>query len=66
MRVAKATIERFVERASRLYEQKRIGKVAPDALGMYIRRWMRRARSISLARSSVAIRPTMVSGHKHR
>ena len=39
--VARATIEKFIKRASRLYEQKRIGKVAPDALGMYIRRWMR-------------------------
>ncbi len=39
--VAKATIEKFIKQASRLYEQKRIGKVAPDALGMYIRRWMR-------------------------
>ncbi len=37
--VAKASIEKFIKRASRLYEQKRIGKVAPDALGMYIRRW---------------------------
>ncbi len=43
--VAKATIEKFIKRASRLYEQKRIGKVAPDALGMYIRRWMRWVRS---------------------
>ncbi len=37
--VARATIEKFVKRASRLHEQKRIGKAAPDALGMYIRRW---------------------------
>ncbi len=37
LRVAKATIEKFIKRASRLYEQKRIGKVAPDGLGMYIR-----------------------------
>ena len=39
--VAKATIEKFIKRASRLYEQKRMGVVAPDALGIYIRRWMR-------------------------
>ncbi len=39
--VARATIEKFIKRASRLYEQKRMGVVAPDALGMYIRRWMR-------------------------
>ncbi len=43
--VARATIEKFIKRASRLYEQKRIGKVAPDALGMYIQRWMRWVRS---------------------
>ncbi len=41
LRVAKATIQRFVERASRLYEQKRVGAGAPDALGMYVRRWVR-------------------------
>ncbi len=39
--VAKATIEKFIKRASRLYEQKRVGAGAPDALGMYVRRWMR-------------------------
>ena len=39
-RVAKATIERFVERATRLYEQERVGAGAPDALGMYVRRWV--------------------------
>ncbi len=38
--VARATIEKFIKRASRLYEQERIGKVAPDALGMYVRRWV--------------------------
>ncbi len=39
--VAKATIEKFINRASRLYEQKRVGAGAPDALGMYVRRWLR-------------------------
>ncbi len=43
--VARATIEKFIKRASRLYEQKRMGVVAPDALGMYIRHWMRWVRS---------------------
>ena len=43
--VARATIEKFIKRASQLYEQKRIDKAAPDALGMYIRRWMRWVRS---------------------
>ncbi len=37
--VAKATIQKFVERAARLYEQERVGAGAPDALGMYVRRW---------------------------
>ncbi len=40
VRVAKATIEKFIKRASRLYEQKRVGAGAPDALGMYVRRWV--------------------------
>ncbi len=39
LKVAKATIQRFVERAARLYEQERMGGGAPDALGMYVRRW---------------------------
>ncbi len=43
--VAKATIEKFVKRASRLYEQERMGKVAPNALGMYVRRWLGWVRS---------------------
>ncbi len=43
--VAKATIEKLIKRASRLYEQKRMGVVAPDALGMYMRRWTRWVRS---------------------
>ncbi len=38
--MAKATIEKFINRASRLYEQKRVGAGAPDALGMYVRRWV--------------------------
>ncbi len=45
LRVAKATIEKFLVRTSRLYEQERVGAVAPDALGMYMRRWMRWVRS---------------------
>ena len=34
LRVATATIEKFIKRTSRLYEQERMGAVAPDALGM--------------------------------
>jgi len=36
---AKATIQKFVEHAARLYEQEREGRIGPCALGMYVRRW---------------------------
>lgn len=36
--VAKATIEKFVERAARLYEHDR--KEHPSRLGLYVRRWV--------------------------
>ncbi len=39
LRVAKATIERFVERATRLYEQEREDREGSSVLGMYVRRW---------------------------
>ncbi len=39
LRVAKATIQRFVEHASRLYEQERERQDCPSALGVYVRRW---------------------------
>ena len=38
--VAKATIEKFVERAARLYEQDRKAPLSPSRLGQYVRRWM--------------------------
>ncbi len=38
LRVAKATIQRFVERAARLYEQEREVPEGLSVLGMYIRR----------------------------
>ncbi len=38
LRVAETTIEKFVERATRLYEQERPD--GPSALGMYVRRWV--------------------------
>jgi RNA-directed DNA polymerase len=37
--VAKQTIENFIEKASRLYEQRRSAGRAAAALGMYVRRW---------------------------
>ena len=38
--VAKATIEKFVARAARLYEQDRKEPSGPSRLGMYVRRWV--------------------------
>jgi hypothetical protein len=44
--VAKKTIENFIEKASRLYEQKR-SAVSPAApLEMYVRRWLRWSRAV--------------------
>ena len=37
--VAKATMEKFVARASRLYEQDREELISPSRLGMYVNRW---------------------------
>ena len=34
LKVAKATIQKFGERISRLYEQERTGRGGPDVLGM--------------------------------
>ena len=38
--VAKATIEKFLERAARLYEQERERPGGPSPLGLYVRRWV--------------------------
>ena len=38
--VARATIERFVERALRLYEQERERPGGPSRLETYVRRWV--------------------------
>ncbi len=40
LRVATATIQRFVERATRLYEQEREEPGGPSMLGAYVRRWI--------------------------
>jgi hypothetical protein len=37
--VARQTWKRFVERATRLYEQECAGRIPPGALGAYVRRW---------------------------
>ena len=39
LRVATATIRKFVERAARLYEQERGDQTGTGALGQYVRRW---------------------------
>ncbi len=39
LRIAKATIERFVERATRLYEQDRKEPCSPSRFGIYVKRW---------------------------
>ncbi len=38
--MAKATIQRFVERATRLYEQEREVLGGPSALRVYVRQWI--------------------------
>jgi len=38
--VAKATIEKFVARATRLYRQDRTEPSGPSRLGIYVRRWV--------------------------
>ena len=40
LRVAKASMMKFVERAARLYEQDRKEPSGPSRLGMYVRRWV--------------------------
>jgi len=42
---AKQTVANFIEKASRLYEQKRRSVSAVSPLEMYVRRWMRWALS---------------------
>ena len=42
--VAQATVKKFVERATRLYEQERERPESPSALGLYVRRWLGWAR----------------------
>jgi hypothetical protein len=39
--LAKETVANFIEKASRLYEQKRSPALAATALEMYVRRWVR-------------------------
>ena len=39
--IARDTVERFVERATRLYEREQHGSDGTPLLGMYVRRWVR-------------------------
>ena len=43
--VAKKTIENFIEKASRLYEQKRSAGSSATALEVYVRQWLRWSRA---------------------
>src|SRR5437588_1237504 len=43
--VAKKTVANFIEKASRLYEQKRRAVSAASPLEMYIRRWLKWAKA---------------------
>ena len=43
--VADVTIDKFKERAARLYEQECAGRSPPGALGVYVRRWCSWAKS---------------------
>jgi len=45
LQVARQTLANFMKKASWLYEQERNGAGAPDALGMYVRRWLGWARA---------------------
>ncbi len=40
LRIAKATIEKFVARATRLYEQDRKEPLSPSRLDKYVKRWL--------------------------
>ena len=53
--LAKKTIANFIEKASRLYEQKRSAVSAATALEMYVRRWLMWATSGLLSITAAAI-----------
>ena len=46
LKVAKKTIANFIEKASRLYEQKRRTVSAVSPLAMYVRRWRHNSASL--------------------
>ena len=60
--VARQTITRFVERATRLQEQERSGRAALGAFGAYVRRWRRPARSARNAVPEASCKRTPGSG----
>jgi len=45
--VAEKTIEKFLVRAVRLYEQEQREPFASPSLGLYVRRWMRWAKGLA-------------------
>ncbi|MFT4583544.1 MAG: RNA-directed DNA polymerase [Gammaproteobacteria bacterium] len=76
LRIASATWDRFIEKATRLYEQERVGQT--DALGCYVRRWMgwatdglegdhkpRRMAGLMLRQTVVTVLSTFPTGPTH-
>ena len=59
--MAAKTIVNLIEKASRLYEQKRSAVLAATALEMYVRRWVRWARSGRVERTYHLEMPSMDS-----
>jgi RNA-directed DNA polymerase len=53
--IAKETVAKFFEKASRLYEQERSAVLAATALEMYVRRWVRWTTSGRLVHSSLVM-----------
>jgi RNA-directed DNA polymerase len=43
--VARKTVENFIERSARLYEQEPEGGVSSPRLGLYVKRWYRWVRA---------------------
>ena len=63
--VAKATIEKFVARATRLYEQDREEAFASTRFGMYVRRWVGWAGAGTGGNAARGGRRCPIFGRKH-
>ena len=63
--VAKATIEKFVAHATRLYEQERERPAGPSLFGLYVRRWVgwvRGGLTVGIGSHGVALRMSLLHG----